>query len=286
MYIKLFKFDIKNGLLKNKVLLSASLIIPIILCIDYIIKVKGITFGQEVTLSFADYYMYIFGGVKEGVVFGMKDYIPSPTTNFIMPIMWSIVFITLFYGTLNYPFNDMSGIGKQILIRTKGRISWWISKCIWNLICCLFFFSIILGVIWIFCLITGAEISGKINVQLLNSVYNTKIEEIDGNNILMPVYMFVLPIIVTSAISIMQMTISLFIKPIFSFLVTVVLLVFSAYVLSPCLIGNFLILIRFDYIVANGLNFYMGIFVSIFVIVCSIIIGVLKFRHYDIINKE
>lgn len=278
MYIKLLSFDIKNGLLKNKVLISASLIIPLILCIDYIFKVKGITAGQEVTLSFADYYMYIFGG--------MKEYIPSPTTKFIMPIMWSIVCITLFYSTLNYPFNDMSGIGNQILIRTKGRVSWWISKCIWNAICCLFFFSIIFGIIMIFCLITGAEISGEINIEILNKVYYVAVENTDGQNMLMPLYMLFLPILVTSAISIMQMTISLFIKPMFSFLVTVVLLVSSAYLLSPYLIGNFLMLVRFDCIVSNGVSLGMGVFESIFVIICSIIIGVLKFRHYDIINKE
>ena len=273
-YIKLCSFDLKNGLLKNKVLLIASIIIPAFLCSDISRKIN---MGGD-TASFADNFVYVFGG--------MKEYIPSPTEPFVFPAVWMVLFLALPYATLSYPLNDIQTFGQQVIFRSRQRTAWWLSKCAWNILCCVLYNLIVVGIIILFCVVTKNDINLSINKNLMQAIFDIKDQSLPETNLHLTIVTMLSPVLIAIAVNIFQMTLSLFIKPMFSFLVTATILLSSCYLLSPFFIGNYAMVTRSDTIITNGCNFDIGIFVAVTIILLSAVAGIFRFNRYDIINKE
>jgi hypothetical protein len=272
-YIKILFFDIKNGIFKNRFFLLSVIILPCFFCFDFL-NIAGFTEVNE--RSFADFWIFIYGG--------MKEYIPSPENRFTIPALWIIFFSTIFFGALNYPYNDLFGYGKQILLRTKGRVLWWLSKCGWNIIYTLIFHGIVLLVICIFTALSGSNFNLDLNTDILTIQFQLQQKEMVSSEIKLPMLIFISPIIVSIAINLFQMTVSLFIKPIFGFLCTSVILVSSSFMMSNFMLGNFGMALRSNLIAVRGLDFEKGIEISLILAGLSIIVGTLKFWKYDIIN--
>lgn len=273
-YTKLFLFDLKNGLLKNKALLIASVIIPIVFCIDFSQKIRII----RAEVSFADYFLYIFGG--------MKEYIPTPSEPFVFPVVWMILFLTLPYATLSYPLNDIQTFGQQVIFRSRNRNTWWLSKCVWNISCCILYNLIVIGITILFCLMFKIDLNFNINKELIQTIFNVEDKNLLNTNLYLTIDTILSPVLIIIAINLFQMTLTLFIKPMFSFLVTAMILLSSSYLFSPFFIGNYAMVTRSNTIIINGCNFKIGIYVAVTIILLSAIVGMFRFNHYDIINKE
>ena len=281
-YIKLLWFDIRNGLIKNPLLFIAPIIIAIIACIDLNNRVAGLNsvnyFGGEFHASFADFMAYIYGG--------MDKYIPGPSNNFVFPVRWAILFLSISFIALNYPFKDIQTIGQHILIRTKGRTKWWLSKCGWNILITSVYHGLILFVALLFCVVTQSNISGEINKELLHIVFEMDKTSLIDSGTKIPFYTLFLPILISVSINLFQMTLSLFLKPMFSFFATALLLISSAYFTSPYLIGNYAMPVRYNFVITNGINVPLGAVISAILICAFVLIGVIRFHYYDILNRE
>ena len=103
---------------------------------------------------------------------------------------------------------------------------------------------------------------------------------------MIPTVIFFIPILCSVAFNLLQMTLCLFIKPIFSFFVTAVLLVSSAYLLSPYILGNYAMPLRYSWIFEGGVSFQVGIVASVLLAVVAVIIGMMRFRKYEILNRD
>ena len=281
-YIKLLRFDLQNGMIRKYILIIIPLFLSMIACVDLHNRVSIINsqghFPRQFSTSFADYLAYIYGGMAE---YDAGAHIP-----FVFPVRWIIVLFSILFITLNYPYNDMQSVGQQILIRTKGRSLWWLSKCGWNICCTVIFHFVIYLSTIIFCLLTQSKILGGVDVELMNVMFTTnratQVSEIG----ILPFSLLLLPIAISIGINLFQMTLSLFIKPIFSFLFISLFMLSSAYYMSPFWIGNYAMPIRYNLMHTNGMLISNGIIVSILLITASIIIGLISFRYYDIINRD
>jgi hypothetical protein len=270
-YIKILLFDIKNGIFRNKFFLLSVIILPCFFCFDFLNITK---FTEINDRSFADFWIFIYGG--------MEEYIP--TGPFMIPALWIIFFSTIFFGALNYPYNDLFGYGKQILLRTRGRVLWWLSKCGWNIIYTVIFHGMVLLVICIFTALSGSNFNLDLNTEFLMIQFKLQPYEIVSSEIKLPLLVFISPIIVSIAINLFQMTVSLFVKPIFGFLCTSVILVSSSFMMSNFMLGNFGMAVRSNLIAVRGLDFEKGVQISLILAGLSIIVGSLRFWKYDIIN--
>lgn len=278
-FIKLLWFDVKNGLFKNKVLLLSALILSGAFFLDFDNNVRMANrSGFSISPSYADFFLYVYGG--------MKEYIPSPTNLFRFPIVWILWFVFLLFSTLNYPYNDLQSFGQQILVRTKGRFLWWVSKCGWNVLASGVFHGIIALAGLLLCLQTGVRLSGGVNTQLLQVNFQIDSEQLVSKAVSLPLFVFLLPLLLSAGLNLLQMTLSLFLKPLFSFLAMAVLLVSSAYLLSPLVVGNYAMLVRSDRVISNGVSPAVGLAVSIALIAGSFLVGIVRFRYYDILNRE
>ncbi|MCI8669017.1 MAG: hypothetical protein HFI34_05790 [Lachnospiraceae bacterium] len=286
-YIKMVWFDIRRGILRNPILFVVPVIVAFIACCDLnnriVAQNEWIAYESnscetQIKGGFADYMMYIYGG--------MDKYVPESGNYFIFPIRWMVVFLMISFITLSYPYKDMQGFGRQILIRTRGRTIWWLSKCIWNIFSVLIYHSVIFGIAALFGIAVGSGITGKINKDLQYEVFQIAGDSLLSDDMSWPFVIILLPVLISLSINLLQMTLSLFIKPIFSFLIAAFLMISSAYFTSPYLIGNYAMSMRYDMVIEDGVSVTAGLVVAFVLMILSVGTGMIRFRRYDICNED
>lgn len=279
-YIKLLWFDIRQGLLRKPLLFAIPIIVSLIACFDLVGRVSVLNnfdyFGENTQAGFADFIMYIYGG--------MDQYTPDSGNPFRFPVRWIVVLLSIAFITLNYPYKDMHAYGQQILVRTKGRTVWWFSKCSWNILSVIVYHGLIFLTVISFCVFTNRNLTGTINKDLLYTVFQTEIPHIAPGTTIWTFTILLSPVFVSVGINLLQMMVSLFIKPMFGFLVTAFLMISSAYFTSPYLIGNYAMPMRYDVVIIDGVSASAGILISAILALAVVVIGSIKFHRYDIMN--
>lgn len=240
--------------------------------------IHNITYGCiKCRPSLADYLVEIFKGMK---VYDITN--KSPSNSFEIPVIWLMINLYLTYIVGSYPLNDLYGYGQQVLVHSKSRCQWWLSKCIWNICSVLVFYLIGYLVIFIFSLCTG-DISFTLNhdINLLVSQVNTsKFKSADVFLVTV-----LLPIFTSVALCLLQMVVAFLSRPIFGCIVVICILVASAYNCLPFLIGNYLMILRNSVVIPNGVSTVVGISAGILLSVFSIIAGNIWFKKFDILDK-
>ncbi len=278
-YIKLFRFDLVHGILRKPLLAAVPVLITFLACLDLSARTAALvsadSFGQEIRMSFGDVLMYIYGGLGP---------FPQPGNP---PARWAAVFLLLCFLTLQYPYQDMQGMGQQILIRTKSRAVWWLSKCSWNLLSAAVYHSMIFFTAGLFCAVCrGPDLTGEIHKALLYAVFQVDKKEMAQNTGAWPFAMLFVPVLVSFGLSLLQMVLSLYLKPVCSFLGTALLLISSAYCFSPYLIGNYAMTMRYGQVVTDGVSETVGAVLSLILVFGCTAAGALRFRRYDMLNRD
>lgn len=278
-FYKLLAYDMRNGFRSGLTKLFIISLLVSAFCIDFYMRKKSTYFFDPVTPSGTsiDYLFYIFAGIKE--------YIPSLNDEFIFPAKWLLLHLFILYSTLYYPDRDLSSIGLNILIRTKGRFSWWISKSIWNICYVTACYLVIFLTVYTFGLVINEPISLEITPMFVNDLLLAESTFDTFSSKLVPV-IILLPLLVSISLNLLQMTCSLLIKPIYSFGLMGIILLASAYLMRSFFIGNYAMPIRSEYVVKNGLQMSTGVILSSVIIIFSFLIGVIYFKRYDILDEE
>ncbi len=277
MFYKCLKYDLKCGLLKEYKKYIVAIGLFLIIGFDFFIKMSDI----EITVP--DYLFYLF--------FGMEEYVPSPGNKFRFPALWVAVILYVSYITLYYPYKDLNGYGKNILLNTQSKKTWYLSKCTWVTVSTIIYFLIGFVVLSLFAIISGAEITADVSSKVVlkfipfittqqNLFYN------DAMYYKVTILHFVLPVIICVMNNLLQLFLSLFIKPFFSFIFTVSYTIASAYYLKSFMLGNYAMIARSNIFIDNGVNFTDGLIISLGVILVVIISGTILFSKQDILNKE
>jgi len=277
-FIKIFRFDIKNGVLKNKYLFLIPTLITITFCVDFALRTSGI---DKSNISISDCFMYIYGG--------MNNYKPSPDNPFQFPVVWLIIFLGASFSVLTYPLNDIQNFGQQVIYRSKSRVKWWLSKCTWNILSTIIYHSIILIILVLFCLTYDVKFNESINRDIIINVFNfsrNQENELLKGPFLLNVNMIIVSVLLSIALNILQMTFSLFIKPVFSFVAVNTICILSAYQTSSLLIGNYGMVLRSNQFLTHHVNQLYGYFIFPVLIIVSVVVGLIKIKHYDVLNRE
>ncbi len=278
-FIEDLAFDFRQGILRRGTLLLVPAVIAAVTFFDFYAKARryleqGMT---QSTVDYGDYWFFLYGG--------MCEYIPSPDNPFQFPAVWILVFLVLPFVLLNYPFRDMYGVGQQILVCSGRRSLWWLSKCCWNFCGTVLYHLIIQAAGLVLSLVFEVEISNRIHMDFINLVFNIRYQEVWHPSSL-PLAALLLPMLVSAAINMLQMTLSLFIRPMFGFFAVAVLLLASAYLLSPLLIGNYAMAFRYDWMLKMGVSIGAGERIAIIILLLAVLSGLVRFRLYDILESE
>lgn len=277
MFYKCLKYDLKCGLLKEykKYLIAIGLFI--IIGFDFFIKMSDI----EITIL--DYFLYLF--------LGMEEYVANPGNKFRFPALWVAVILYISYITLYYPYKDLNGYGKNILLNTQNKKTWYLSKCMWATSSTILYFLIGFVILSLFAIFSGAKISADVSSKVVIKLipFITTEQNLFYNDAMyykVTFLHFILPVIICVMNNLLQLFLSLFIKPFYSFIFTISYTIASAYYLKNFMLGNYAMIARSNIFIDNGVNFTDGLFISLLVILVVIILGTGLFSKQDILNKE
>lgn len=96
-----------------------------------------------------------FGDIFCGFFGGGEPYHPDTAIPWALPVVLLLVCSLVFYLTLDYPYRDLAGMGKQLIVAAGSRWGWWLSKCAWVISAVSVFFALLLGVVAATCGLMG-----------------------------------------------------------------------------------------------------------------------------------
>lgn len=270
---KLIKRDINISIKSNIWKYILIMVFGIVVCGRFYVVVgdyaRRISGNSDFYIG--DYLFLLFGG--------MKEYVPEKNNYFELPVIWMAMQMLLISLVFVYPFKDLLSNGQYILVQYGKRSKWWISKIIWGLIQIAAGYVIIIGVILLFALLTGAHGLG-VHKEYINYYYGAKIitDVVNVGDI-------VLCFIYNICISVMYMSVALLITPVISLILLVVYDVLSAYIMTPVLIGNASMLLRNKRYVDNGISVLLPVIILVCITAVAFAITVHRFNKKDIVGN-
>lgn len=281
MFFKILKYDLKNTIIKKYKNYILTFFVFCWFLLDAYMRILNSDISiKDVTIT--EMVMFIFNG--------MKEYIPGGDESFAFPMMWMVIFVLLLFFTLYYPYNDIMGYGKNVLIASTSRTVWWLSKCVTTIcICIVYFFTAALS-IFIFAFSFGLKFELTVKPEVFSRLLILGGMPEGFNLSPEPLYMvltvFVLPFIFAIAMCLLQMLLTLIIRPFASIIVITAIFMVSSYYVSPFMIGNYAMTQRSICFVSNGVNPVVGVIVMASIIVFSIVVSTVLFNRYEILEKE
>lgn len=271
------KHDFYKGTIEGWKRYAIALCIFVFLCFVFQIRAEKIIQFNKISkeISFSDFILFMFRGMNvfDGNAVELQDKLPQ----------WFLVNIYLSIIIGYFPLKDLSESGIQVLIRTKSRVSWWLSKCLWVTYNVLIYYAISIIVITVFSLFHGGlslEPSKELNLILSNldiSKFNFKGILLVG---------IILPVITSITFSLIQLLISLFTNSIISNMFIITVLTLTPFYCNSFFIGNYLMILRSNLNIGDsGISIVYGIVVCVVLSIATIFIGANKIKRYDILEK-
>lgn len=286
-FCNLFKYDVRRQLFLNpyKWVVTVSFYAFLFLCFTFDIfhlfytEVDGIWDINSLSLSFGDAAMFEIGGKLPPVLSGIDTSISFPTS-------WFLSHVIICYFTLHYIDADLTHGGIQVLIRIKPKCLWWCSKVILNTLSVVLSYTLGFVTFYLLSLLTGKINSFTLNPRLFTVIFSAYLNYEGISNGTMFLYVCVLPCVVGITVNLIQMTLTLYIKPIFAFLFMCVYLIVGMYYAHPILISNYAMPVRSEAIGIYNFNFCNGILICVLLCIVTILVGVNKVRRMDFISSS
>lgn len=219
--------------------------------------------------SWLDFLAFLFKGQSEGLL--------AP-----LPIEWLLAAGFCLPLNLGFFLGDLSLSGQQIMVRSGSRARWFLSKCLWNLASCFLYFCI-LGVCAV--LMAGGNAALRTDPDLLGLLLNTapspvlsSLQSVAGG--------LILPCLTVAALSLLEMTLSMAVKPIPALILCVGLMVLSIRGNSGWILGTGAMTLRNQWVVPNGVSAAVVTAAALGTILLCAILGAVFFRRMDILPSE
>lgn len=205
--------------------------------------------------------------------------IEDPSELLLIPPLFILLYSWLILLVAYYAHDDMKEYGIQTFIRCHQRYSWWFSKCIWN-ICTVILYYVL---IYLACF-AAAVISKGSFFKMDDTVWQILFyaeKEVPSGGILF-LYLVVLPVFTSMALSMMQMFLSIVSSPIAGAMVNLVLLLVSICKLSQWLPGNYRMFLRMSVRMEGGVEFLPAVLFDLCLILAAVFAGAIVLRKKDI----
>lgn len=276
---RLLLYDIRQGFAHTRFKLLGIAAIALVSCIDLYLRITSgshMLGGKGMDGGYMDYLFFLLGG--------MKEYKQQEDLSFIFPIKWFLLNMYILYGALYYPYRDLlSSMGGALLMKSRSRRTWWLSKCLWSAFYIVTTYMFLFVVTAVFCALFQQPFSMQITPALVIDFMDTD-TVLQAFSPLVSIYTLIMPLIISLGMCILQMMMSLVIKPVFSFGIAALIMLSSAYLLSPYLIGNYAMPFRSIYIMEHGVYLSHGLLMGGLLIGLSALLGWRIFGRYDILN--
>jgi hypothetical protein len=240
--------------------------------------VKGLGDINSLSLSLGDVIMFELGGSLPMMAFSVESAAQLPTA-------WLLAHILICYFTLYYLNDDLSHEGMQIIFRMRDKSLWWLSKVIWNIISVVLCYLVGYGILYVLCMLTGKNGGLSINPALFSFAFSEAFPNLPVSESTLFLCLCVLPCVVGITISLLQMALTLFVKPIFAYIASCVYFIGGSYYAHPLMISNYAMPVRGAAIGIYNFRFASGIWVCLIFCLAAIIVGSVRLNKMDIVNN-
>lgn len=270
---KLIYHDIHYGLCRWRYLFIPFLIFLPLLSFYSIIETN------QFTVTWMDIFCYLFKGINP---------IPSHSSlreKIEIPTQWIFVFGCSMIMNLDYIIQDLTKSGQQIIVRCGYRKNWFLSKCIWCVASSLYYFALIAALVTLYSILTGSKLSCSVTQDLWSKHFGIgNIDQLTRCQMILSGV--ILPALTLITINLLEMVLCLFVKPIFSFLSCLSVLMLVIWIDSDLILGCGGMVVRNVATCSQGCGLFTR---SIMVFVYSItfiILGCFYFQRMNILPRE
>lgn len=281
MFYRIFALDVRRSLLGKRKRFSVALLFFVLVTFACKISFSNAYLQSPELTPFAmptlgDFLLYAFGGCDL--------YIFDLDRPFAIPFQWLLLILLAIYINFDLTEESSAGLNVQLLLRAGDKKQYWLSKILCITISTSLYFM--LGVI--VTLGCGSALGGVFSLEIDNLILNvmnlsSMVPREATSPAFIPTLLMVWFAILT--ITLLQQLISLFIKPIGSFLVMAVFLFLSAYFMKPFFFGNYAMMIRNTLLCEGGVDAAEGILILSLVSLASIAGGCVVYDRKDILSK-
>jgi len=151
--LRLLGYDIKYGIFKRWYIFLITLVFAIAECRECSGMIESLNSSG---------FMYSNGTVMDYLIYsfqGMTLYIFDPRNPFTIPLFWFVFQIGASYVIAYYTENDLRKNGRNILIASKSRFSWWFSKVVTCISSVTIYYLFTIFIIIVLALFNGASLS-------------------------------------------------------------------------------------------------------------------------------
>lgn len=278
MFYKFIRYDLMYGLLYRWRAYALTFLLFTLSCSPMISlhHRASQTFVNLPSFTYGDHILYLFAG--------MKEYIPSSGERFFLPTLWIFVILLFLYLTLYYPYRELMGFGKQMIVLSQHRVYWWISKCVWAVSSAFLYSVVLVAAALLFAYFTGAESCFAVS-ELFPSFLPFAADSLHAYPWNLFSFFAAVPF-VFMLLGLLELLLSLILRPIFSFVIVSAYVLLGTYFKFPVFIGNFAMAARSEVFVSDGFSPSTGILICCFGRVITICAGWLYFRRMDIMSTE
>ena len=272
--LRLLARDMKGGMLKRWYLLA----IPVIFAtakageLHHLINQMAQIDILYTEGSAADYVMYVMQGTP---VFNF-----DPKEYFSIPIYWFAFQMGLAYLLAYYSYDDFTENGRVLFIASGSRKSWWSGKFIYCVLSVVLYFAVcylaVCAAAWHY----GADMSFHMTKSLAAELYPSAVVSLGSSDILL--ISVILPILISMAVSAVQILLGFVVTPVVSFAGVCILYVLSAYYTAWYFVGNYTMWQRMSYVVEDGISPESGLAVAGGLLVITMASGMMYFENKDV----
>lgn len=271
------KYDIVHGICEEWKKYALLLGTYIALIVSFILKYNMT--GLAESYNCGDIVLWLFRG--------MVKYDAMTTHSLDVPTTYILPNILIAFIIGNYPFKDLYGFGTNVIIRTKNKAMWWISKCIWGVVSVILVYTFLIVATLGICAVTG-DVSLTPNIEICSRVsnYNRNIlKEATGFDEI-ALYMLAISMLTSIAMVMIQIMLSQLISPVIGYIVVIAILMAGVFFDLPVVISNYFMAIRNSLYVSGGYDLMLPVIIDGICILFSIIIGLISFIKMDIIKTK
>lgn len=179
--------------------------------------------------------------------------------------------------TVHFDFTDY---GRFTVISGKDRRGYWTSKCLWCILSVVIYYAAVLLVVTAGALIFGASFSLEFSSGIMENICSG-VSYVTRKDML--IVGVAVPVIVNTAMCLLEMLLSFCMTPVVSFAVTAAYSIMGTYYTSPVFLGNFAMWLRSSYLTKEGVAPASGLILGFAVIAAVYLAGRQYFRKVDII---